>query len=81
MNYSKTILSFLAFLIFSLLFVTSEVHGAKLLNFQESVEQCTEVNTLTTIINITDSTDFDFLVDEDYLIIANENIASQSVAD
>ncbi len=78
MNNSKIILSFFIVSIFSLLFFSNYAFASQVSNFQETVEVCTEITTLTTVLNVTDGTDFDFVQDEDYLIVASAKFAGNS---
>jgi len=83
MNHSKILLPFFAISIFSLLFFSSYVYGSPVPNFQKLNEVCTETTTSTpiNILNITDVTDFDFVVDEDYLLLVSAKFGGRSGVD
>jgi len=78
MNHSKILVSFFVVFIFSLLFFSNYAYGAVVSSVQESDEVCQEITAVTTILNITDVTDFDFEQDEDYLVIVSSKFGGQS---
>jgi hypothetical protein len=81
MKASKIYLPILSIFIFSSLFFSTSVYGALVSNYEEIDDICQEITTLTTLINITDGTDFDFVADEDYLIITSAKFGGQSGTD
>jgi len=78
MNHSKILVSFFVISIFSLLFFSNYAYGAVVSSLQESDEVCSEISAVTTILNVTDVTDFDFEQDEDYLVIVASKFGGQS---